>query len=153
VKRPLGVTLVALYRFSLAPFWLILGFWFFSGRTWELIPAKQSLIVVAVALREISLGVGLWRLKNWARILTLILSVIWPGPSLFGGLIVLYCAVYLGNLDRLLAMPWYSKLVVGVEPVWRMAIVVYLLLPHVGRCFRALHPHEGFNKETGRPLP
>jgi len=136
----LGVTILALYRFSLALPWLILGFWYSSGGTWKWIHLEVFAIFVAAALLEVVLGVGLWRLKNWTRILTVVISVIWPGPSLVGGSILFYYAVYLGNLDRMFAMPWYCKLAVVLEPALRITIVIYLLLPHVARCFRTHQP-------------
>jgi Predicted membrane protein (DUF2127) len=69
-----------------------------------------------VALVYIVVGFGLWGLKNWARMLTLILVSIW---LLFG---------LLGLLRH--PTPWHM-----IRTLVDVAILVYLMLPDVKRLF------------------
>lgn len=71
-----------------------------------------------IALVYIVVGFGLWALKNWARVLTLILVTIW---LLFG---------LLGLLRHPTA--WHM-----IRMLVDVVILVYLMLPDVKRLFAA----------------
>ena len=144
MERPFGVTILALHRLFVGAFWIIYGFWYASGGRWKLVSREVYLIFVAESVLEIFLGVGLWKLKNWARILAALSIALWPAS----GVVLPIVVFYLSNPDRLIGMPWYCRGVVLLEPVIRIVMVVYLLLPHVQRCFRASPLHEEFSKET-----
>jgi hypothetical protein len=75
-----------------------------------------GIAALVVALVYIIVGFGLWALKNWARVLTLILVTIW---LLFG-------------LLGLLRYPtaWHM-----IRVLVDVAILVYLMLPDVKRLF------------------
>jgi uncharacterized membrane protein (DUF2068 family) len=66
----------------------------------------------------IVVGFGLWSLKNWARMLTLILASIWLLFGLFG------------LLPH--PTPWHM-----IRTLVDVAILVYLMLPDVKRLFAA----------------
>jgi hypothetical protein len=74
--------------------------------------------VLMIALVYVVVGLGLWALKNWARVLTLILVTIW---LLFG---------LLGLLRHPTA--WHM-----IRMLVDVAILVYLMLPDVKRLFAA----------------
>jgi len=111
MKRPKGVTVIAVYFMAsatvLVPLVLLLS------RNDPDLASRPLLLLASAAL--IVLSVGLWRMKNWARVSTTILSVagliscavsmfLWPVWDEFGfwlaeGLIIaaihLWIAVYL----------------------------------------------------------
>jgi uncharacterized membrane protein (DUF2068 family) len=64
------------------------------------------------------MGFGLWAMKNWARVLTLIFAVIWLASAML----------------RLIHFPTPFHLLRAAVDV---AILVYLLLPDVKRAFAA----------------
>lgn len=68
------------------------------------------------ALFWIVLGFGIWAMKNWARVLTLVFATIW----LLWGLMIL----------SHFPTPWHI-----VRVVVDLAIIVYLVLPDVKRLF------------------
>lgn len=134
-KRPYGVTILALHRFFVGGFWIVLGLWYATGGTWKLVSVKVYLIFVAEALLETAIGVGLWRLKNWARLLAALSIALWPAS----GVVFPIAIFYLSNPERLIGMPWYFRASAVLEPIIRIGMVVYLLLPRVQRCFRTIH--------------
>ncbi len=123
---------MASHRFFVAGFWIVLGFWYASGGTWKLVSVKVYLVFVAEALLEIAVGVGLWKLKNWARVLAALSIAFWPAS----GVVLPIAVFFLSNPERLMGMPWYFRGLALLEPVMRIGMVVYLLLPRVQRVFR-----------------
>ena len=84
-----------------------------------------GLIMLGVAAVYILMGVGLWKLQNWARILTIVLAglgVLFYGVSILGALV--HFQIFL--------MFW--RAIFLALNVW---IIVYLLQPNVKRAFGA----------------
>jgi len=132
--RPLGVTLIAILHWLRGAVYLAVGFALLgiahlSAHMIESVSADaffQRLIsglgktlgfsVLLFALLYILMGFGLWKIKNWARVLTLIFAVIW----------------LLSAMVRLVHFPTPFHLLRAAVDV---AILVYLLLPDVKRAF------------------
>ncbi len=111
MKRPKGVTVIAVYFMASAT--LLVPLVLLLSRNDPDLASRPLLLLASAAL--IVLSVGLWRMKNWARVSTTILSVaglisgavsmfLWPVWDEFGlwlaeGLIIaaihLWIAVYL----------------------------------------------------------
>jgi uncharacterized membrane protein (DUF2068 family) len=75
-----------------------------------------GIAILLFALVYILMGFGMWAMKNWARILTLVFAVIW----------------LVSAMVRLVANPSPFHLLRAAVDV---AILVYLLLPDVKRAF------------------
>ena len=81
MKRPKGVTIIALWDFAGSAFALISSvFLFFPDKPDPVL--SPILLLGAVAL--LVLGIGLWKMKNWARVFTTIGTVL----SLLAGLVM-----------------------------------------------------------------
>ena len=134
--RPLGVTAIALLTWIRGALYAlaglaILGIGHLSARTMAAVTSETSLqSVVAglgkvlgigallVAVAYVLVGVGLWGLNNWARVLTLF----FVGLALLLGMIGLVRHPNAWHLVRTLV---------------EVAILVYLMLPDVKRLLRA----------------
>jgi uncharacterized membrane protein (DUF2068 family) len=134
--RPVGVTLIAMLHWLRGALYLgvgfaLLGFAHLSAHMIESVAGDtlvQRLVsglgktlgvaVLLFALLYIVMGFGLWAMKNWARVLTLIFAVIWLASAML----------------RLIHFPTPFHLLRAAVDV---AILVYLLLPDVKRAFAA----------------
>jgi uncharacterized membrane protein (DUF2068 family) len=132
--RPVGVILIAILHWLRGALYLgvgfaLLGFAHLSAHMIESVAGDtviQRLVsglgktlgvaVLLFALLYIVMGFGLWAMKNWARILTLIFALIW----------------LLSALIRMAHFPTPFHLLRAAVDV---AILVYLLLPDVKRAF------------------
>jgi hypothetical protein len=131
--RPVGVTLIAILHWLRGAAYVAVGFALIgithlsahmiasvAGDTFLVSGLGKTLgvAILLFALLYIVMGFGLWAMKNWARILTLIFAVIW----------------LLSALVRLVHFPTPFHLLRAAVDV---AILVYLLLPDVKRAFAA----------------
>jgi uncharacterized membrane protein (DUF2068 family) len=132
--RPLGVTVIAILtwlRGALFAFigLAILGIGHLSARLMGAVASDawaQSLVlrlgkvlgvcVLAVAAVYIIVGLGLWGLRNWARIVTLIFVALW----------------FLLGLSGLMLHPGSWHL---IRSAIDLVIFVYLMMPDVKRLF------------------
>lgn len=132
--RPLGVTLIAVLHWLRGAAYIGVGFALLgithlsahmiasvSGDTFfqRLVSGLGKTLGVGLllfALLYIAMGFGMWAMKNWARILTLIFAVIWLASAMV----------------RLFAFPTPFHILRAAVDV---AILVYLLLPDVKRAF------------------
>jgi len=134
--RPLGVSLIAIFSWIRAALYatvglVILGIGHLSTHLMSRM-ANESMLTtwitrlgralgvgaLLIALIYVLVGLGLWGLKNWARVL----AIAFVALSFFFGLI--------GLLH--FPTPWHI-----VRAGIQIAIVVYLMLPDVKRIFRA----------------
>ena len=134
--RPLGVSLISIFTWIRATLYavvglVILGIGHLSTHLMSRM-ANESMLTnliarlgkalgvgaLLIALIYVVVGLGLWGLKNWARVLALIFVAL----SFFFGLI--------GLLH--FPTPWHI-----VRAGIQIAIVVYLMLPEVKRIFNA----------------
>lgn len=132
--RPLGVCIIAIFTWIRAAFYAAVGLVIFgighlSGHlmsrmtnesmlgTWIARLGKALGVgALLIALVYLVVGVGLWGLKNWARVVSLVFVALW----FFVGLV--------GLLH--FPTPWHI-----VRAGIQIAIFVYLLLPDVKRVF------------------
>ena len=135
--RPTGVTVLAVLAFvsAFCLFFAAFGM-FLSGAIVSSLADRPGLGVMAgmggaivgvvflgLAAVDLVLGIGLWRLQNWARILTLVLV----GLGLIFNLLGL-----LRSVLHLHVFFFFTQAVVIAIDVW---IVVYLSKPHVKQAF------------------
>jgi hypothetical protein len=78
VERPLPVTCLAVLYFACVVGIVLL---LITDLTVLVVPRSLILILCFAALSQLILGRGLWKLRNWARIATAILSVFFAFPS------------------------------------------------------------------------
>jgi hypothetical protein len=132
--RPLGVTLIAILTWLRASLYvlvalMLIGVGHLSARLVSAVATDSFLGnllsglgkglgfgALAIALVYVIVGVGMWLLKNWARMATLVFAILWLLSSLLG--VVRYPTLW--HIVR-----------VGVN----LAILAYLLLPQVKRVF------------------
>jgi hypothetical protein len=132
--RPIGVSLIAVFTWIRAAFYGVIGLAIFgighlSGymmskmasesmmQTWiSRLGKVLGLGALLIALVYIVVGVGLWGLKNWARVAAIAFVVFW----FFVGLI--------GLLH--FPSPWHI-----IRAAIEIGIAAYLMLPDVKRAF------------------
>ena len=132
--RPLGVTLVAIYQVVRGVFQLLfaLGVILFTGLTAKLasLAAEGNAIsrflvafgkylgiaLIVFALVQVVLGLGLWFMQGWARMLTVVFS-----------------AISLAALLPFLIHPRPVALFFGLLNV---VVILYLLMPSTKRLFQ-----------------
>jgi len=132
--RPVGVTAIAILTWLRASFYalgglMLIGVGHLSARLVSAIATDSFLerlvsglgktlgvCALAIAIGFVIVGFGLWQLKNWARVATLVLAAIWLLSALFG--VARYPTAF--HIVRVLV---------------DVAILVYLLLPNVKRLF------------------
>ena len=134
--RPVGVTLIAILHWLRGAAYVAVGFALigfahlsahmiasvagdtFFQRFVSGLGKSLGVAILLFALLYIVMGFGLWAMKNWARVLTLIFAVIW----------------LLSAMVRLVHFPTPFHLLRAAVDV---AILVYLMLPDVKRAFAA----------------
>ena len=127
MKRPIGVTAIALIDFLASGAALVAGTVFLK---YLADAATASVLFVAAATLSV-LGIGLWKMKNWARLSTVILAA-------FSLLADIFLRISLPSLNGFS----YQQIVPesigrGIE-LWS---VIYFLTPTVSRAFRSPTEH------------
>ena len=122
MDRPAGVSVLAILLFIWASSlgWAGLSMAGSLGMRFGVIGGAAC---VLFAVFMIALGVGLWRLRCWARVFTVVLACL---HAALHGLSILNAAVRLHPLRAL-----WPLILLGMD----VAIIYYLLLPHVKRAF------------------
>jgi len=140
--RPTGVTVLAILNFLGAACMVIFGLLFMLGLGLAGMGAGSSgeggamalllglgavagVIFLVFAAVAIVVGIGLWRLRNWARILTIVLAAISLLPLLPGLLMSMLSIEIFTMMFQLAFAAFYG---------W---IIWYMLQPHVKRAFGA----------------
>jgi hypothetical protein len=143
MQRPTGITILAVLAFIGAGLLALAGLALFAGGAMMshmaaypqlaivagIGGALVAVICLAFAALELVIGIGLWKLQNWARVLTIILTCLAVLSSCFTLLFALthmYGIFFFGLFFR--------RLILAAIQVW---IVIYLLKPHVKQAFGA----------------
>ncbi|MGH9775930.1 MAG: hypothetical protein ACRD50_13395 [Candidatus Acidiferrales bacterium] len=139
MQRPTGVTILAVLAFLGAACTLLVGFAMLVGgaafsRMLSASPgaamlagmgAALGVVCLLFAVLYLAIGVGLWKLKNWARVLTLVLTAI----GLVFAVLGLFPVVMHFNIFALIWQLFICAIYV--------IIIMYLLKPHVKQAFGA----------------
>jgi hypothetical protein len=140
MQRPTGVTILAVLAFVgagllvLAALAMFLGGAIVSnmsaypqvGMMAGIGSAILGVIVLGFAALDVLMGVGLWKLQNWARILTIVLS----GLALLGSVLSILSPFAHIHVFLFLIRP----LILAAIYAW---ILMYLFKPHVKQAFGA----------------
>lgn len=138
MERPTGVTVLAILNFLGAACMVMVGLLFMLGLGLAGLGAGQqsaggmaflmglgAVAGVIFLIIAIVVGIGLWRLRNWARILTIILAAISLVPLLPG------------LMFSMLSLEIFSMMVQLVFAGFYGWIIWYMVRPHVKRAFGA----------------
>ncbi len=145
MDRPTGVTILAVLDFLGAALFLLLAAVFVLGFSLLGSVAGQSgdaggeagmavlmglgaaagVIFFVIALISLVVGIGLWKLKNWARILTIVFSVLGVLSNLAGTAIPLLTGDPVSAVSSVIGL--------GVNGL----ILWYMFQPHVREAFGA----------------
>ncbi len=141
MERPTGVTVLAVLNFLGAGLYALLAVLFFligaggaaSGMMSEMgggaaafllgLGAAVGVILLIFAAIGLAIGIGMWKLRNWARIVTIVLV----GLSLLLGV--------LGLLGSLIAFELVSLIFQAIFVALYAWIIWYLFQPHVKQAF------------------
>lgn len=143
MDRPTGVTVLAVLNFLGAALYILLGVLFMvgmgalgavlgqsgqegSGAAMGLLMglgAVAGVVLIFFGLIALAIGIGLWKLKNWARIITIVLSAL-------GGL-----ACLAGLLGGVMAAEIISIIVNVIFLGIYGLIIWYLFQAHVKQAF------------------
>jgi uncharacterized membrane protein (DUF2068 family) len=143
MQRPTGVTILAILAFIGAGMLVMAALVLFAGGAlvsrFANMPqagmiagvagAVLAAICLAFAVLEFVVGLGLWKLQNWARILTIVLICLALLSSVLGLLMGLT-----HMFGMFFFMLFFRRIVIAAIQVW---IVIYLLKPHVKQAFGA----------------
>jgi uncharacterized membrane protein (DUF2068 family) len=139
MERPAGVSVLAILSFIGAGLTVLVALAFIMGSAaisqmvgggpgtamFVGLGAIGGILILCFAALYVVVGIGLWTLKNWGRLLMLILAAI---GLIFGALGLLSALMHL----RIVGLVW-QLIVCGID-VW---IITYLLKPHVKQAFGA----------------
>jgi hypothetical protein len=143
MQRPTGVTILAILAFVGAGFLVLTGLAVFLGSAllsnMASYPQMAALagvggVIVGIfclgmAAFDVVIGIGLMKLQNWSRVVTLVLAFLALLSSAFG---------LLFSLRHIFGLFFFGfflqRLVVAAIEIW---IIVYLLKPHVKQAFGA----------------
>ncbi len=141
MERPTGVTILAILNFLGAGLYALLAVLFFfigaggaaSGMMSEMggaaaafllgLGAAIGVILLIFAAIGLAIGIGMWKLRNWARIVTIVLV----GLSLLLGVI--------GLLGSLISFELGSLIFQAIFVALYAWIIWYLFQPHVKQAF------------------
>ena len=101
MERPTGVTILAVLEFISAGFIILLGLLLIVGMSvlgamggsgegsgvmavLGTLGAVAGVLVMILAVIPLAVGIGLWKLKNWARIVAIVFSGLGVASNLFG---------------------------------------------------------------------
>jgi hypothetical protein len=84
-----------------------------------------AVICFIFAALPLATGIGLWKLKNWGRVIAIVLGVIWA------------CFQALGLLGSLMHFEIFSMMVGLIMLGLNVWIILYLMKPHVKAAFGA----------------
>ena len=132
MQRPAGVTILAVLN-SLVGAYLVFGSMFGLLALWL---GPFAVVFLCVTALFLSLGYGLWKLRNWARQIQIVLSMI--GAV---GCLLLTIGVLRNGFDTvdLFLGPGFTVL--------NVVIILYLLRPQVKQAFGA-SSHSGGDPEV-----
>jgi len=144
MERPTGVTILAVLDFLGAALFLLLGALFLLGfsllgglvgqgggggdagmAVLMGLGAVAGVIFFVFALISFVVGIGLWTLKNWARILTIVFSILGVLSNLAGAAIPLMTGEPVSAVSSVIGL--------GVNGL----ILWYMFQPHVKQAFGA----------------
>ncbi len=120
VKRPTGITILSVVTMVLG-FILII----YTILPLSFLTIRVSIVGIFFGVSFLIFGLGLWKLKNWARIFAIYGTIIVASYSLASLLFALFSSYYLFSGD-------YT----GIIPLSISAIIIwYLLQPNVKSTF------------------
>ena len=139
MERPTGVSVLAVLCFIAAGLTILISLAFMMGSAaisqmigggagsamFVGLGAIGGIFILAFAALYLVVGFGLWTLKNWGRLLMLILAAI---GLVFGALGLLRALMHF----HVMVLAW--QLIVCLIYAW---IITYLLKPHVKQAFAA----------------
>ncbi|MGH9777661.1 MAG: hypothetical protein ACRD5I_04550 [Candidatus Acidiferrales bacterium] len=142
MDRPTGVTILAILEFLGAGLFILLGLLFLvgfsllggaAGQAGEGsgmavlmgLGAVAGVVFLALALIPLAIGIGLWKLKNWARILVIVFSILGVLSNLAGAAIPLMTGDPVSAVSSVIGL--------GVNGL----ILWYMFQPHVREAFGA----------------
>ncbi|HSC78507.1 MAG TPA: hypothetical protein VLB32_08080 [Candidatus Acidoferrales bacterium] len=142
MERPIGVTILAVLEFISAGAFILIGLLLLVGggmlgamggggegsgvmAVLGTLGAVAGVVVLVLAAIPLAVGIGLWKLKNWARILAIVFSGLGVVSNLFG----VIGGVSTGEMVSL------SSGVIGLGV--NILILWYLFQPHVKQAFGA----------------
>ena len=139
MQRPTGVTILAVLAFMGAGLLVLLGLAIFMGgamlssmsaypRFGAIAGGIIAVFFLVFAVLDAVIGVGLWKLQNWARVLTIVLTGLGLLGSV-GGLVSPFAYAHFFFFAFLV-----RRVIVTAIQVW---ILVYLFKPHVKQAFGA----------------
>lgn len=138
MKRPVGITLLALFHFLGAALYALVGAAFLSGgpaihtllevygSLGELIESVGEVVGISclvVAAITLAVGIGLWLQKNWARIILVVLTVLSLAASVIWMLVMLAQSRFAGFLAQ------------AIVAALHIPILWYLMQPRVKQAF------------------
>ena len=140
MERPTGVTILAILAFIGAGCTALAGLMFLLGgammSSMHAFPrfgmmagmgsAMLGIMCLGLAALGLVVGVGLWKLQEWARVLAIVLAgleLVVTGFGVLGPLMAFHLIFFL----------FWRAVVLGLD-VW---IIVYLFQPHVRKAFGA----------------
>jgi len=142
MDRPTGITILAVLEFLtagaliLAALLFIVAFGLLGGAAGQAgesggmavlmgLGAVAGVILLVIALIPLALGYGLWKLKNWARILVIVFSILGVLSNLAGAAIPLMTGEPVSAVSSVIGL--------GVNGL----ILWYMFQPHVKQAFGA----------------
>ena len=140
MDRPIGVTILAILEFIGAGFLILVGLLLLVGMSMlgamgrggegasmmgilGALGAAAGVVVIILALIPLAIGIGLWKLRNWARILV----IIFAGLGALGNTVRVIWG--LGSGDMLNTVGGIIGLGIQALILW------YMFQPHVKQAF------------------
>jgi hypothetical protein len=141
MDRPTGVTILAVLEFLFAGLCILIGlllmvgFGLLGGAVGQAgedgsgmallmgLGAVAGVVFLVVALIPLIIGIGLWKLKNWARILVIVFSILGVLSNLAGAVIPLTTGEPVSAVSSIIGL--------GVNGL----IIWYMFQPHVKEAF------------------
>jgi hypothetical protein len=142
MERPTGVTILAVLEFlgaglfALIGLLLLVGFGLLGGAAGQAgesggmaflmgLGAVAGVLFLVLALIPLVVGIGLWKLKNWARILVIVFSILGVLSNLAGAVVPLMVGEPVSAVSSIIGL--------GVNGL----ILWYMFQPHVKEAFGA----------------
>ncbi len=142
MERPVGVTILAVLEFISAGFFILLGLLLLVGggvlgalggggeasgymAAVAAMGAVAGVVVLILSVIPLAIGIGLWKLRNWARIVAIVFS----GLGVLSNLLGVIGGVTAGEMFSL------SSSVIGLGI--NILVLWYMFQPHVKQAFGA----------------